>query len=618
MHLSTFLSVQSSALFITLFLFFTPKSSFATSIVPFRNMGEMSLAAHAVVVAKVVETFETRSGEVTNFRYHLQVTESIKGVLQPGSQFFVQRWSRDGTDWKLRITGDVELETGRSYLLCVEPNEDYWRPILMGYAIFTELNHKGEVYLVPTISSFDIQTFVLPDGSVAEPLRAYEKTSFVKMLKEVCQSQSGWEQAKVKSVNPDIFSREIESRSAPGHCNFLGADVGIAGGRWQNFPAAPLPVWMDNDGDVGCSPASNANVRTGDAIADIAGTYSGTNIVNNGTLAFTPNCSGGSAVGGNFISFLNSLGGSRNILVQYNDPCNEITNLTGCSGTLAFGGTYFFGSTHAYDGQTWRNVGYGFVVVNNGVGACYCNSGSPTGVNYKILITHELTHALSLDHIAGSGTANMNPNCCMNIQGLDMQCVNYLYAPLLPVELIDFQAEKNDEHILLQWQTGSETNNDFFVLERSPDGIKFEKIAQVRSKGSGVGHNDYEWKDQKPLPGNNYYRLSQRDFDGEESIFKDAVRQVYFGKDDFGFKIFPNPAARQSEVTLEIFSPKSSLLQIQIFDTQGTLKKSWELHLSKGWFSEKMVVGDLSAGIYFVKIFSANAAPRIIPLTLQN
>ena len=39
-------------------------------------------------------------------------------------------------------------------------------------------------------------------------------------------------------------------------------------------------------------------------------------------------------------------------IVVFNDPCDDIPDLTGCSGTLAFGGPWF-GGTHSFDGQDW-------------------------------------------------------------------------------------------------------------------------------------------------------------------------------------------------------------------------------------------------------------------------
>ena len=50
----------------------------------------------------------------------------------------------------------------------------------------------------------------------------------------------------------------------------------------------------------------------------------------------------------------------------------------------------------------------------------------------------------------------------------------------LPVELLNFNAEKNNRAVDLSWQTASEHNNDFFTVERSADGYIFEPLTFVK------------------------------------------------------------------------------------------------------------------------------------------
>lgn len=83
-----------------------------------------------------------------------------------------------------------------------------------------------------------------------------------------------------------------------------------------------------------------------------------------------------------------------------------------------------------------------------------------------------------------------------------------------PVELLYFEADKDEAGNVLQWKTETETNNDYFEIEWSvdpTDSNSWVKIATVNSKGSGVYnflHDKYKRNDL------NYYRLSQIDING--------------------------------------------------------------------------------------------------------
>ena len=84
----------------------------------------------------------------------------------------------------------------------------------------------------------------------------------------------------------------------------------------------------------------------------------------------------------------------------------------------------------------------------------------------------------------------------------------------LPVELLSFIAKKENATTRLEWETENESNNDYFQVERSSDGVKFTEIGQVASNSSQPTVNRYSFIDEHPSGGINYYRLKQVDYDG--------------------------------------------------------------------------------------------------------
>jgi hypothetical protein len=140
-------------------------------------------------------------------------------------------------------------------------------------------------------------------------------------------------------------------------------------------------------------------------------------------------------------------------------------------------------------------------------------------------------------------------------------------APL-PVELLSFSARPNDEgSIDLHWETSSETNNDYFAIQRSEDGIDFLQIGQVTGAGTSQTFNAYTYTDKDALSGRSYYRLRQVDFDGKYK-FSDIVRVDMEAR--LRLTAFPNPV-KEDKFLLDFHTQLESPTYISLHDRTGRL-----------------------------------------------
>src|SRR5690606_38659659 len=109
---------------------------------------------------------------------------------------------------------------------------------------------------------------------------------------------------------------------------------------------------------------------------------------------------------------------------------------------------------------------------------------------------------------------------------------------VLPIQLLSFTAKPIDnKEVLTQWTTATETNNDFFTVERSVDALNFKEIGTVNGAGNSNNAIKYRFSDKNPFAGTSYYRLKQTDFDGKfsyseiESVFisnsRLAINSIY-------------------------------------------------------------------------------------------
>ncbi|MBX9853199.1 MAG: hypothetical protein K2X86_15755 [Cytophagaceae bacterium] len=119
--------------------------------------------------------------------------------------------------------------------------------------------------------------------------------------------------------------------------------------------------------------------------------------------------------------------------------------------------------------------------------------------------------------------------------------------PPLPVVWLSFYAEKNGGQVKLTWNTVSEKNNNYFAVQRSEDGITFKEIGIVQGSGSKESLSSYVFFDKSPLPGNNYYRLKQVDYDHTSGYSE--IRHISFDAKNI-VTIYPNPLKDQLYIRL--------------------------------------------------------------------
>jgi len=172
-----------------------------------------------------------------------------------------------------------------------------------------------------------------------------------------------------------------------------------------------------------------------------------------------------------------------------------------------------------------------------------------------------------------------------------------------PVAYLSFDAYPEETFVLLQWVTESELNNQFFTIERSQNGVNFEGIQEVPSKGSGEEIRTYEAIDPAPYPGVSYYRLRQTDYNGEFT-FTDMVEVLMEKASTWDFVLSPNPNdGRMLNIDLNGLEP-GTLFSVMITDLQGRSifnKENQQLPPAINRF-EIDLHQKLAAGSYVVKV----------------
>jgi hypothetical protein len=134
----------------------------------------------------------------------------------------------------------------------------------------------------------------------------------------------------------------------------------------------------------------------------------------------------------------------------------------------------------------------------------------------------------------------------------------------LPVELLAFTGEMENETVVLNWATATELNNEKFIIERSSNLSNWEMIGEVAGEGNSVSLINYSFTDTNLLDGIAYYRLRQIDIDGASA--HSNIVAVQTTAETF-VSISPNPF--EDVITIQCNIHKD--LQISIYDVLGRL-----------------------------------------------
>ncbi len=175
----------------------------------------------------------------------------------------------------------------------------------------------------------------------------------------------------------------------------------------------------------------------------------------------------------------------------------------------------------------------------------------------------------------------------------------YLIHPALPIQLSSFTAAKQNSHVLLNWQTATEINNAYFIVQCSNDGKDFADVGRVDGHGNSSITEQYNFTDNKPGSGVNYYRLQQ--FDADNSFTYSNTISVDFSTAD-KYTIYPNPV--KDVFTIDNLSGSATLT---LLDARGRI-------VLKTVTANKTYNGNikpLAAGVYYLQVTEGNKTTTV-------
>ncbi len=208
------------------------------------------------------------------------------------------------------------------------------------------------------------------------------------------------------------------------------------------------------------------------------------------------------------------------------------------------------------------------------VGSDACSNGASMSQSYWIRVSPSLrdgdSYTLSLD-------GDVDDKCS--------NTTNHNDDTFLPVKLTDYSFSCTTDGIELTWITQSETNNDYFSIYASVDGISWSLIDKIQGNGNSNTQKIYSYMLER-TDNLMYYKLTQTDYNGKTSNLGIKFISCTEFSTPKTIKIMPNPALEGQTVRID-----GEYNSIEIYDAIG---KKINTNI------ENNTITNLSPGIYFI------------------
>ncbi len=176
----------------------------------------------------------------------------------------------------------------------------------------------------------------------------------------------------------------------------------------------------------------------------------------------------------------------------------------------------------------------------------------------------------------------------------------------VPIKLINFQAENNISSVLVKWSVTNQIDVNEYEIQRSFDGVSFDKIGAVQAKNSSGNQNiNYNFADADGLQNGAtiiYYRLKSIEVNGKFT-YSEIVKVFNSKAVDIAISNFVNPI--NSKLAFRLNLKYSGLVNLQLIDANGRRIINTQLQAVVGSNNINLPLNmAISKGIYILKISS--------------
>lgn len=177
----------------------------------------------------------------------------------------------------------------------------------------------------------------------------------------------------------------------------------------------------------------------------------------------------------------------------------------------------------------------------------------------------------------------------------------------LPIKLFSFNAVKQNNAVDLNWVTSTEINSSHFDVQASSNGVNWKSIGTVKAVGNSSTKQQYNFTDNAPVKGVNYYRLKMVDIDAKFGY--SLTRTVSFSTGS-SITIQPNPTTDRVYITS---ADISSIQSVLVYSSEGKLMQT----VNNFAVGNSIDMQSYAPGIYLLKIIYKDEHTEIKKIVKQ-
>jgi hypothetical protein len=382
-----------------------------------------------------------------------------------------------------------------------------------------------------------------------------------------------------------------------------GVNINVGGGGGGNYTAGGIsgPGWNSTAGGCPASGVSLGGIALGSQVA--------------GNRVFM----GGGGGGGQQNDGVGSSGGAGGgiILIQANQLIT-----TGACGGLSISANGVTPANASNDGAGGGGAG-GSIVLNIGsfsvAAGCTLNitanggnggsvtdaavhSGGGGGGQGAVIFSSALpvTNVTTTTNNGAGGFNNSgHTSSASSGSGTNGTVILTSVITPLPIELVLFTGHTEGTANKLIWITMTESNNAYFNLERSADGINFTSFDKINGAGNSTSEHDYSDYDYQSFAGITYYRLKQTDNNGRITYSQIISLDNQLNNISVD-NVYPNPT--NDYLNFDFTTPLKGTIHTQLFAFTGQLVVDNIQPVTEGKSVIKTNISNCARGIYTLRI----------------
>ena len=147
--------------------------------------------------------------------------------------------------------------------------------------------------------------------------------------------------------------------------------------------------------------------------------------------------------------------------------------------------------------------------------------------------------------------------------------------------------------------SGLTAEQRLFSIYRSQNTTEWSIAGEIEGSGNTSTQMTYNWVDDNPMSGNNYYKLVQTDYDGTSEGFDPIAVRCESSAID-GYSVYPNPADGLLNIDLELENYQGDDVSVEVIDINGKIVQLQQIQLTRGYNHLEVDISEIPTGVYMI------------------